>query len=164
MSGTGSGNSVGSHADGHGRSRVRWTRKAKIVSAAAGVLLAGGGAYAATNWTVGLAGGSSGEGQSATVSNLTIAAVASPAASNVLYPGGSGDVVLTISNPNAFPVTVTGVNLPTNTTYATGYTTSALATTQAAASPPPRAMSSGTSPLRLRAALTPSRPRSPSPP
>jgi hypothetical protein len=95
-----------------------------------GALLAGSGAYAATNWTVGLAGGSSGEAQSATVSNLTITAVATPAASNVLYPGGNGDVVLTISNPNAFPVSVTAVNLPTNTTYATGYTTSSLTTTQ----------------------------------
>jgi hypothetical protein len=93
-------------------------------------MLAGGGAFAATNWVVGLTAGSSGEAQSATVSNLTIAAVASPAASNVLYPGGSGDIVLTISNPNPYPVTITAVNLPTNTTYATGYTTSALTTTQ----------------------------------
>jgi hypothetical protein len=37
---------------------------------------------------------------------------------------------VTISNPNAFPVTITAVQLPTNTTYATGYTTSALTTTQ----------------------------------
>jgi hypothetical protein len=79
---------------------------------------------------VGLNSGSSGEGQSATVNNLTITAVASPAASNLLYPGGNGDVVVTISNPNPYPVTITAVQLPTNTTYATGYTTSALTTTQ----------------------------------
>jgi hypothetical protein len=95
-----------------------------------GVVLAGGAAYAATNWVVGLNAGSSGAGQSGTVSNLTITAVATPAATNLLYPGGNGDVVLTISNPNTFPVTVTAVNLPTNTTYATGYTSSALTTTQ----------------------------------
>jgi hypothetical protein len=59
-----------------------------------------------------------------------MSAVATPAASNLLYPGANGDVVLTISNPNSFPVTITAVNLPTNTTYATGYTTSALSTTQ----------------------------------
>ena len=119
------------HASGKRRgSRARWTRKTKVVSAVAGALLAGGGAYAATNWAVGLAGGSSGEAQSATVSNLTISAVATPAAANVMYPGGNGDVVLTISNPNSFPVTVTGVNLPTNTTYAAGYTTSGLSTAQ----------------------------------
>jgi hypothetical protein len=105
--------------------------KFRIVSATLGVVLAGGAAFAATNWVVGLAGGSSGEAQSATISNLTVTAVASPAAGNLLYPGGTGDVVVTISNPNAFPVTVTAVQLPTNTTYATGYTTSALSTTQA---------------------------------
>ena len=40
-------------------------------------------------------------------------------------------MVATISNPNAFPVTVTGVDLPAMTTYAAGYTTSALTTAQA---------------------------------
>jgi hypothetical protein len=103
----------------------------KIVSAVCGIVLAGVGAYAATNWVVGLNSGSSGEGQSAAISNLTIAAVASPAATNLLYPGGTGDVVVTISNPNPYPVTITALQLPTNTTYATGYTSSALTTTQA---------------------------------
>ena len=56
--------------------------------------------------------------------------MASPAASNLLYPGANGDVVVSISNPNPFPVTITAVGLPTDTTYATGYTTSALTTTQ----------------------------------
>jgi hypothetical protein len=102
----------------------------KVLAAFLGMTLVAGGAYAATNWIVGLNGGSSGEGQSATVQNLTITAVSSPAATNQLYPGGTGDVVLTISNPNAYPVTVTGVTVPTNTTYATGYTTAALLTTQ----------------------------------
>jgi hypothetical protein len=104
--------------------------KLKVVSVVLGIVLAGAGAYAATNWVVGLNGGSSGEGQSATISNLTITAVASPSASNLLYPGGNGDVVVTISNPNPYPVTITAVQLPTNATYATGYTTNALTTTQ----------------------------------
>jgi hypothetical protein len=102
-----------------------------VLSGLAGALLAGTAAFAATNWTVGLSGGSSGEGQSGTVSNLTISAVSSPAASNLLYPGGNGDVVVTISNPNSFPVTITAVNLPTNTTYANGYTTNGLSAPQA---------------------------------
>lgn len=102
----------------------------KIVAAVGGILLAGVGAYAATNWVVGLNAGSSGEGQSATVSNLSISAVSSPSATNLLYPGGTGDVVVTIANPNPFPVTMTTVQLPTNTTYAQGYTTNALTTTQ----------------------------------
>jgi len=102
----------------------------KVVSAVVGMALVGTAAYAVTNWAVGLSAGSSGESQSGAVSNLTIVAVASPAATNLLFPGGNGDVVATITNPNPFPVTVTGVNLPTNTTYATGYTSSALTTTQ----------------------------------
>lgn len=108
----------------------RMSPKMKIVSAVIGSLLAATGAYAATNWVVGLNAGSSGQGQSATISNISISAVASPSATNLLYPGGNGDVVVTISNPNPFPVTVTALQLPTDTTYATGYTTSALSTTQ----------------------------------
>jgi len=38
--------------------------------------------------------------------------------------------VVTISNPNPYPVTISAVQLPTNTTYANGYTTSALTTQQ----------------------------------
>jgi hypothetical protein len=107
------------------------SRRRKFVFALFGALAAAGLAYAVTNWVVGLSGGSSGEGQSGSVSNLTITAVASPAATNLLFPGGNGDVVVTIANPNPYPVTVTAVNLPTNLTYATGYTTSALSITQA---------------------------------
>jgi hypothetical protein len=106
--------------------RRRW----KFLLAVIGATAAGSLAYAASNWVVGLAGGSSGEAQSASVSNLTITAVASPAATNLLYPGGNGDVVVSISNPNPFPVTITAVQLPTNLTYANGYTTSALSVTQ----------------------------------
>src|SRR5207253_8579206 len=102
----------------------------RFLAALFGTAAVAAGTYAATNWAVGLNGGSSGEAQSANVTNLSISAVASPAASNLLYPASSGDVVVSISNPNPFPVTITAVNLPTNTTYATGYTTSALSTTQ----------------------------------
>jgi hypothetical protein len=107
-----------------------WTRRSTIVAAVVGALLAGGGAFAASSWVVSLNSGSSGESQSASVQNLTIAAVATPSASNLLYPGGTGDVVATITNPNPFPVTITAVQLPVNTSYAAGYTTSALSTAQ----------------------------------
>ncbi len=100
--------------------------RSKAIAGVLGVAAAGAGAFAATNWLVGLNSGSNAEGQSATVGNLTISAIASPAASNLLYPGGNGDVVATITNPNSFPVTVTAVNLPASTVYATGYSTSAL--------------------------------------
>jgi hypothetical protein len=84
-------------------------------------VLAGSGSLALASWVVGLAGGSSGEGQAGTVANLTIVASASPAATNELFPGDDGDVVVTIANPNGTPVTVTAVQLPTATTYAAGF-------------------------------------------
>jgi hypothetical protein len=119
---------------GHRRSSavrlLAGSRSRKVISGALGMALVGAGAYAVTNWVVGLNAGSSGEAQSASVQNLTFTAVASPAAVNILSPGGTGDVVLTIANPNPFPVTVTGVNLPTNLTYAGGFTTSSLGTPQ----------------------------------
>lgn len=112
----------------HRAPRARWTRRARIATGAASVVLTAAlGAYA-TNWIVGLSAGSNGQAQSATISNLTITATATPSPGNALYPGGSGDVVVTISNPNKFPVTITAVNLPTNTTYAAGYSDSGLAT------------------------------------
>jgi hypothetical protein len=119
------------HAKGRGaRLTARMSFKVKAISMVMGALLAGGGAYAATNWVTGLAAGSSGEAQSANVANLTITAVASPAAGNLLYPGGNGDVVVTIANSNPYPVTISALQLPTNTTYASGFTTSALSTAQ----------------------------------
>jgi hypothetical protein len=121
---------VGEAGPRHAKRGLRAKRGVRAISAILGVALVGGTAYAATNWLVGLNSGSSGEGQSATVSNLTISAVASPSATNLLFPGGNGDVVLTISNSNAYPVTITAVQLPTNLTYAGGFTTSALSTAQ----------------------------------
>ena len=106
--------------------RKRRPRAVRVASVVAGTVLTAAVAFAATNWTVGLTGGSSGEAQAGTVSNLTISAVASPAATNLLFPGGNGDVVATITNPNAVAVTLTALSLPSSTTYATGYTASNL--------------------------------------
>jgi hypothetical protein len=108
-------------------------RRARRVAITTGAVLATGvAAFAATNWVVGLTASSSGQGQSASISNLTIAAVATPTigAGNTLYPSSVGDVVVKITNPNQFPVTVTGVNLPTATTYAPGYSDSLLSSAQ----------------------------------
>jgi hypothetical protein len=109
----------------HGRS-VR----TKVIAASLGVAMAGVGAYAATNWVVGVASASSGQARSASTSDLIISAAASPAPNSLLYPGATGDVVVRIANPNPYPVTITAVQLPSNTTYAAGYTTSALATSE----------------------------------
>jgi hypothetical protein len=98
------------------------------------VLLAGGAAYAATSWVVGLGTGSNALSQSASVTNLTIAAVATPSPTNLLFPGGTGDVVATITNPNPFPVTITAVQLPANTSFAAGFTSAALGTAQSGCS------------------------------
>ena len=112
---------------GADREPKSWFRR--IVAAINGMALVGGGAYAATNWVVGLSAGSTAESQSANIANLTITAVASPAATNLLFPGGNGDVVATIANPNPYPVTITSVDLPANTSpYAVGYTSSGLGT------------------------------------
>ena len=108
----------------------KWPWGVRVAAAAIGVLMAGGGAYAASNWVVGLTAGSSGEGQSAGIANLTVSAVASPSATNLLYPGANGDVVVTITNPNPYPVTITAVQLPTNITYASGFSNSSLTTAQ----------------------------------
>jgi hypothetical protein len=106
--------------------RRRRGLKALVVGGVVGLVFVAAAAFGATNWLVSLSGGSSGQGQSATISNLTITATSSPAASNLLYPGSTGDAVISISNPNAYPVTITAVDLPANTSYATGYTSNAL--------------------------------------
>jgi len=62
--------------------RVSWLTKG--VAIVFGALLAGAGACAATNWIVGLTSNSSGEAQSATISNVTISAETRPAAGNLL--------------------------------------------------------------------------------
>lgn len=108
-----------------------WPRRSKIVVAVIGAVTTAAVAVGVSSWVVSVTAGSSGEGQAATISNLTISATASPGAGNLLSPGSTGDVVLTIANSNDYPVTITAVNLPTNTTYATGYTNSALVATQA---------------------------------
>jgi hypothetical protein len=108
--------------------RFSWLTKG--ISITLGMVVAGVGAYAATNWVVGLASNSSGEAQSATLGKLTITATSSAAPGDLLDPGDSGDVVISIANANPYPVTITAVQLPTSTTYATGYTSSALTTTQ----------------------------------
>jgi hypothetical protein len=88
--------------------------------------LTGTVAYAGTNWVVGLNSGSSGQAQSAAITNLSISAVAAPTPTNLLYPGADGDVVLSITNPNSFPVTLTGLTLPALAKNAAGYSDSAL--------------------------------------
>ena len=92
----------------HRRSMLRGTRVAGTASAAAVALclLAGGGtayAYWATT------GAGSGAAAAATMQTVTVDAfVAGDSNRTSLVPGGTADVVLRTSNPNAFAVSVLG--------------------------------------------------------
>lgn len=71
---------------------------------------------------------STGSGTGAVAAGTSQGLTLSPATvnSNKLYPGGSGDVIITISNPNPFNVSVTQLSLPV--TPATAYSNSGLST------------------------------------
>ena len=107
-------------ADGRRRRRVA------LLAWLLALALPGGAALAL--WSVGGAG--PGQARATTPQPLTVAA---GTASAQLYPGGTGDVVFRVSNPNAFAVRVSGVALgavtgsgacgATNFTTATGSVT-----------------------------------------
>ena len=120
----------------------RWRRRSRsgrttILSAMVGTCLAGAAGYAATSWTLAQSGTASGGLVSAPVTNLTMRAVAAPTPfpADLLYPGASGDIMATITNPNTFAVTITAVKLPSNGTYAAGYTDASLSTARVGCSP-----------------------------
>jgi hypothetical protein len=118
----------------HRRRPLRsWSTGAKILSGITGVVLVGAGVFAATNWVVGLSSGSSSAAQSASISNLTISAVASPSATNLLHPGGTGDVAATITNPNSFPTLTTPLTVAANGTLTVTFTNDASMTLAAPA-------------------------------
>ena len=106
-------------ASRHHRTR---THTAVVIGATVASLAIAAAAFA--YWTT--TGTGTGEGEAATVTNLSVTAISSPSPVNELYPGSSGDVVMQISNPNVFPVTITGVSLPSATTYAAGYSDNVL--------------------------------------
>jgi hypothetical protein len=118
-------------SSGGRRGPLGWSRGTHIVSGIVGALLVGVASYAATLWPVGLGSASGGLSHSESVSNVAITAVAAPSPTNLLYPGASSDVVAKITNPNSFPVTITAVSLPTNTSLADGFSNPALSVPQA---------------------------------
>ena len=94
---------------------------AVVIGAASLAVMAGGTAYA--YWTT--TGTGSGTAQARVFTAPTVAAGTAPAGQ--LYPGltadGSavgGDLVLSVSNSNPFPVTITGVSAGTGTITASG--------------------------------------------
>ncbi|MGW6935793.1 hypothetical protein ACWGE0_37460 [Lentzea sp. NPDC054927] len=83
--------------------RRRYVRRGVIVFAVMTAALGSGVAYAA--WT------SSGTGSATTKAGTALAPVVTGGAvtTGLLYPGGSGSAVVTVSNPNPYPVTVTSI-------------------------------------------------------
>jgi hypothetical protein len=79
----------------------------KLAALLAGLLLTGGGALASFT----AFGSGTGSAAVATSSDVSIAPGAAVAG---LYPGGSGELALTISNPNTFPVRVGSLSLDTS--------------------------------------------------
>ncbi|GLY49738.1 hypothetical protein [Lentzea sp. NBRC 102530] len=88
--------------------RRRYVRGGVIVFAVATAVLGSGVAYAA--WT------SSGTGAATTKAGTAQAPVVTGGAvvTGTLYPGGTGDAVVNVSNPNPYPVTITSI-APTGT-------------------------------------------------
>jgi hypothetical protein len=91
-------------------SRVKWTRRGVAMAVAAATVFSSGVAYAF--WTA--TGTGSGSAQAKNFQALTINAGAAPGGQ--LYPGltadgstAGGDIVLSVSNPNPFPVTISSV-------------------------------------------------------
>lgn len=84
--------------------RPRHRRRLGAVALSTGLLFTLGVAFA--QWTA--TGTGSGYGKATTAQTLSTVD-ASATASPDLYPGGTGSLTLHVSNPNAYPVTVTGV-------------------------------------------------------
>lgn len=101
--------------------RRRYVRRGVIVFAVVGAALSSGVAYAA--WT------SSGAGSATTKAGTAQAPVVTGGAvtTGLLYPNSTGDAVVTVANPNPYPVKVVSVALvPGSTlTCALGFTTKA---------------------------------------
>lgn len=112
--------------------RLRVMRRTTVIGVALGVTSATAVAIAATNWVVGVNANSSATAQGAGIQPLTVSKITSgPTLTNKLYPGGTGDVTFTISNPNPYPVLVTGITPPSSTTSsndAVGYSNAGLST------------------------------------
>ena len=83
---------------------MRMSKKLTVGTLFAGVMLAGSIAFAA--WTA--TGTGSGYAKATTAQVLTTVDV-SASTTATLYPGATGNVLLRISNPNPYPVTVTDV-------------------------------------------------------
>ena len=78
----------------------------KLALALAGLTITVAGGLTLGNWAVSGSGNAYAKATTASVLTLSDASAATTAQ---LYPGGSGDVKVKVTNPNAFDVTITGV-------------------------------------------------------
>jgi hypothetical protein len=93
-------------------------KKLLVLAALLAVALSVGGAVA--SWSTSGSGNAS--AKAATASAITLAD-ASALTTGDLYPGGTGNVKLKISNPNSFPVSITSVTLTSGGTIASSSAT-----------------------------------------
>jgi hypothetical protein len=82
--------------------------KARVALALSALALLATAAVTLGSWAVGSSAGN-GYAKAVTAQNLTLGD-ASASTTAQLYPGGTGDLWVKVTNPNAFPVTVTAVN------------------------------------------------------
>jgi hypothetical protein len=93
------------HRDQEEIGRMKLSKKISVGALLAGAMLAGSIAYAA--WTA----TGSGSGYARATSAQALGTVdVSATTSATLYPGATGNVKIQISNPNPYPVRVTGVS------------------------------------------------------
>jgi len=88
--------------------RLVGSRKARLAAVLVAALVVAGGAFAYFTTT----GSGTGPGSVASASQPVTITAGSPAGQ--LYPGGSGDVVATVSNPNPSPVRLASLALDTS--------------------------------------------------
>ena len=93
----------------------RLSRGKRVALAVIGVIALVGGGAAIAAW---LAGGT-GSGAARATSALDLV-VTSGTTTGQLFPGGAGDVVVSIQNPNGYPVSVTGVSSTGSITDSSG--------------------------------------------
>jgi hypothetical protein len=94
----------------------RWMRRlASVGTGTTALLMAGGIAYAA--WSA------VGAGTGAAASGTPQALGVSATVGGTLYPGAAADVLVTVSNPNSAPVTVTTLTLAGSVTASAGCST-----------------------------------------
>ena len=83
----------------------RWRRTSIVFGATIALVLGLGASSAFAYFTS--HGSGTGSGSTSTMLTVTVATAGTP--SSPLLPGGSGDVVFKVTNPNSFPVSLVGV-------------------------------------------------------